>query len=237
MKKYLIIILLCLTKASGQYNIPIQLPKSPDAYLFEKYGDTPVSLYTGRPNISIPIYTIKYGDMTIPLELDYNSNGIRVDEEASSVGLGWYFGTGMISQIVQGKDDLNSNVIFKIPDYTYVPYPQYVLTPEPDWNQTNPQNPPSPISPARIITSAINPQANMNTYFLARGRSDSSFSPTDYMIYNGTLTSYLDKLEVGIMACRHVLPRVQSLLALLEEEIQTFEQLTQHINLIEKAAT
>ena len=59
----------------------------------------------------------------------------------------------------------------------------------------------------------------------------------DGQALNITLTSYLDKLEVGIMACRHVLPRVQSLLALLEEEIQTFEQLTQHINLIEKAAT
>ncbi len=59
----------------------------------------------------------------------------------------------------------------------------------------------------------------------------------DGQALNITLTSYLDKLEVGIVACRHVLPRVQSLLALLEEEIKTFEQLTQHIHLVEKAAT
>ncbi len=58
----------------------------------------------------------------------------------------------------------------------------------------------------------------------------------DGQALNITLTSYLDKLEVGITACRHVLPRVQSLLALLEEEIQTFEQLTQHIHLVEKTA-
>ena len=57
----------------------------------------------------------------------------------------------------------------------------------------------------------------------------------DGQALNITLTSYLDKLEVGIMACRHVLPRVQSLLALLEEEIQTIEHLTQHIHLVETA--
>lgn len=55
----------------------------------------------------------------------------------------------------------------------------------------------------------------------------------DGQALNITLTSYMDKLEVGIMACRHVLPRVQSLLALLEEEIKTFEHLTQHIHLLE----
>lgn len=51
----------------------------------------------------------------------------------------------------------------------------------------------------------------------------------DGQALNITLTSYLDKLEVGIIACRKTLPRVQSLLGLLEEEIQVFEQLTAHL--------
>jgi diacylglycerol O-acyltransferase len=53
----------------------------------------------------------------------------------------------------------------------------------------------------------------------------------DGQALNITLTSYLNKLEVGITACRHTLPRVQVMLALLEEEIQTFEHLTRHIAL------
>lgn len=53
----------------------------------------------------------------------------------------------------------------------------------------------------------------------------------DGQALNITLTSYLNKLEVGITACRHALPRVQSLLALLEEEILTFEHLTQHLEM------
>ncbi len=51
----------------------------------------------------------------------------------------------------------------------------------------------------------------------------------DGQAMNITLTSYMDKLEVGIIACRKTLPRIQSLLNLLEEEIQTFEQLTAHM--------
>jgi len=51
----------------------------------------------------------------------------------------------------------------------------------------------------------------------------------DGQAINITLTSYMDKLEVGITACRKTLPRIQSLLSLLEDEIKAFEQLTAHI--------
>ncbi|MEY2862750.1 MAG: hypothetical protein RLY58_457, partial [Pseudomonadota bacterium] len=51
----------------------------------------------------------------------------------------------------------------------------------------------------------------------------------DGQAMNITLTSYMDKLEVGIIACRRTLPRIQSLLSLLEDEIQNFEHLTAHI--------
>lgn len=46
----------------------------------------------------------------------------------------------------------------------------------------------------------------------------------DGQALNITLTSYLDKLEVGIVACRKALPKVQNLLILLEQAIQTYEQ-------------
>ena len=49
----------------------------------------------------------------------------------------------------------------------------------------------------------------------------------DGQALNITMTSYLDKLEVGLTACRQAVPRMQSLLGLLEEEIQTFEALCQ----------
>ncbi len=48
---------------------------------------------------------------------------------------------------------------------------------------------------------------------------------------NITLTSYRDKLEVGIIACRKTLPSIQSLLGLLEYEIVILERLTADIEL------
>jgi diacylglycerol O-acyltransferase len=51
---------------------------------------------------------------------------------------------------------------------------------------------------------------------------------------NITLTSYRDKLEVGIIACRKTLPSIQSLLGLLEYEIVILERLTADIRLNEE---
>lgn len=50
---------------------------------------------------------------------------------------------------------------------------------------------------------------------------------------NITLTSYHDKLEVGIIACRKTLPSIQSLLGLLEYEIVILERLTADIPLVD----
>ena len=45
----------------------------------------------------------------------------------------------------------------------------------------------------------------------------------DGQALNITMTSYLDKLEVGLIACRNSIPKMQSLLTHLEDEIQRFE--------------
>ncbi|GEM_PF-5813771 len=128
---FILITLFCFNLSFAQFNIQYQDPKTPEAYLFEKYGNVSISEYNGRQNLTIPLHTINYGDISFPLNLTYNSNGIRVDEEASRVGLGWYFGVGMISQIVQGKDDLSESVNLEVPDFYNTPYPQYALTPYP----------------------------------------------------------------------------------------------------------
>ena len=48
---------------------------SPQAWSFMKYrGDTP-DLYTGTMSVSIPIYTYQDQDFTLPISLNYASNG------------------------------------------------------------------------------------------------------------------------------------------------------------------
>lgn len=62
---------------------------SPNARSFQRYGDIPVSLYTGTPNISIPLATLRDGALTLPVELSYHSGGIKPDEHPGWTGLGW----------------------------------------------------------------------------------------------------------------------------------------------------
>ncbi|WP_349927385.1 wax ester/triacylglycerol synthase family O-acyltransferase [Acinetobacter sp. A1-4-2] len=47
----------------------------------------------------------------------------------------------------------------------------------------------------------------------------------DGQALNITMTSYLDKLEVGLTGCRNALPKMQNLLTHLEDEIQHFEEI------------
>ncbi|GMQ31110.1 hypothetical protein [Algoriphagus confluentis] len=84
----------------------IQIPKSPEAFAFAKYGNTSVSHFTGVPNISVPIGQLKGRDITIPIEPTYDASGIRVDQIASEVGLGWNLKIGgMVIRNVKGLPD------------------------------------------------------------------------------------------------------------------------------------
>ncbi len=89
---------------------PQYLPKSPAAYSFSKYIDYPVSLYTGVPDISIPLYKIEAAGLSIPITLSYHASGITVSQEATAVGLGWSLNAGgVISRTVKGGDDFQEH--------------------------------------------------------------------------------------------------------------------------------
>jgi YD repeat-containing protein len=94
---------------------------NPQAYSFTKFIDNPVSHYTGKPIINIPLHTIKVDDFDFPISISYNYGGIKVSEEASEVGLGWSLNSyGVIVQVVNGKNDLlesnSPSTYWPIPD-------------------------------------------------------------------------------------------------------------------------
>jgi hypothetical protein len=118
--------------------IPKIVPPSPEAASLMKFGDIPVSFYTGTANISVPIYTIQSGDISVPITLSYNNSGIRLNEEATWVGLGWNLSTGgMISRTIKDKNDFDGG---------------YFTTSVPEINST-PVNHPVP----GITTIVLNP--------------------------------------------------------------------------------
>lgn len=116
MKRILIsIFLLLLIYSSNIYSQYDPKPKttkpSPDALSIGKFGEVPVDLFTGRVNINIPIYVLKEYDIEVPISISYHGGGIKVNEEAEPVGLGWTLNVGgVISRTMCGMpDELNSN--------------------------------------------------------------------------------------------------------------------------------
>lgn len=79
---------------------------SANAASLGKYGDYPVSHHTGVPDISIPIYTVQEGDLSLPISMNYHASGVKVDDVASWVGLGWSLNAGgVITRSVVGAPD------------------------------------------------------------------------------------------------------------------------------------
>lgn len=93
----------------NQPKIDQLIPPSPEAAALAKFSTIPVSTYTGTPDINIPLYTLQYKDIGVPISLKYHASGFRVSEEASRVGLGWtVHAGGVISRTVRGNKDEKS---------------------------------------------------------------------------------------------------------------------------------
>lgn len=103
------------------YNPQLMTPAlvSPDAASLGKFGEIPVNLSTGIPNISIPIYEIKQGKISVPVSLSYHAGGIKLEEVASSVGLGWSLNAGgVVSRVCRGlPDEYGAGIGFKAYGY------------------------------------------------------------------------------------------------------------------------
>lgn len=79
---------------------------TPEAASLGRYGAFQVSEYSGAANISIPLYTVKSGEVSFPISLYYDCSGIKVEQDATFVGLGWNLSYGgIISHIVCGEND------------------------------------------------------------------------------------------------------------------------------------
>ncbi len=112
-------------------DLPNFIPPTPEVSSILKANFLSVSPNTGAANISIPICGLSAGNFSLPVSLNYNSTGIRVDEIASMVGIGWSlnFG-GVIGRTVMDvpdevRDANDNNWIphnFTNPDYALLDF-------------------------------------------------------------------------------------------------------------------
>ncbi|MEQ9403977.1 MAG: hypothetical protein RIM99_10345 [Cyclobacteriaceae bacterium] len=98
-----IILLLVASPAVGQI---APIPPTPTASALAKYGEIPVKMFIGAPDITIPLYEVKQSGVSVPISLNYLATGIKVEEVASWVGLNWSLSAGgAITRSVRGVKD------------------------------------------------------------------------------------------------------------------------------------
>ncbi|PHS04931.1 MAG: hypothetical protein COA88_13035 [Kordia sp.] len=119
-KLFLLVVLLHTIFAFSQVqtvtDLPTITPPSPTAFQMTQYGDLAVNESTGNISPSIPLYTYQAGRLQLPISLNYQGNGVKVDQAASWTGINWNLNAGgVITRVVRDLDDLdpvNNRIIY-----------------------------------------------------------------------------------------------------------------------------
>lgn len=91
---------------AAELKMPAVAFPSPNAASLIRTVNENVDLYTGKLNVSIPIYTIKSRNVEIPITLNGSASAHRVNEIASWVGLGWHLNAGgAITRVMNNLPD------------------------------------------------------------------------------------------------------------------------------------
>lgn len=90
----------------GQELLKRLTPSSPEAAALIKAINYPVNHAYGLINISVPIYTIEVGGISLPINISYHASGLKVHENIGLAGLGWTLNAEpMITRVIKGFPD------------------------------------------------------------------------------------------------------------------------------------
>lgn len=181
---FLFPLLLCAQEATGAKSTLL----SPNAESFKIYGDVPVSLYTGIPQINIPLYDIQTDYVRLDISLNYHAAGFKADVHPSWVGLGWNLNAGgVISRTMKYIPDENSSLAGSVdcntPGFGIGFYHSYRVLDKDDWYK--------PVDPA-----AINPDFNARESDIDREPDIFSFN---FLGYSGRF--YLNHRGEWVVQC------------------------------------
>lgn len=87
------VLLTCCFVAFAQQQLPCFAP-TPTAASIARFGDVPVSPFTGLPSISIPLYSFNVVGLELPLRLDYDASGVQMNVLPGWVGHNWSLAAG-----------------------------------------------------------------------------------------------------------------------------------------------
>ena len=72
-------------------------------------------MFTGTAQFNIPLYQLKSNKLSVPISLNYSTNGVKVDQIASWVGMGWSLNAGgVITRMVRDRaDEISDRMSFE----------------------------------------------------------------------------------------------------------------------------
>ncbi len=115
--KFTVLLVLCIFMSHfsvhAQFGMPKVISPSPEAAKLARYVETPISYYTGKPQITIPLYEITSGELRVPITMSYDAAGVKVEDPSTSLGVGWTLNAGgVVTRAIRGATDaphINTN--------------------------------------------------------------------------------------------------------------------------------
>ena len=82
---------ICVAQALNfsDYHDHVKSFQTPTAASLGNYGNIPVDLYTGTPNISVPLTTVTSSSISVPISLSYDATGVKINQIPGWAGLNW----------------------------------------------------------------------------------------------------------------------------------------------------
>ncbi|MBF4507807.1 hypothetical protein IRZ83_14115 [Flavobacterium sp. JLP] len=129
---FLVFAIFCMNNLNAQHSSdeiqPNYIPPSPATASLGNFGNIPVGLNTGKPNINLEIFNLKDGNISVPISINYSSSGVAVDAACSQLGLEWsLIASGVVSRQVNGLDDFKFAFYSPDPNTTDFCSPSSVL--------------------------------------------------------------------------------------------------------------
>lgn len=101
-------LLFCQIEENNVVNtkLPTIVPPSTEAFSFTKYGNLPISEFTGMFNLSVPVYSFKANKIEVPISLNYSTNGLKVNDYPTKTGMSWLLNVGgVITRTIKDQPD------------------------------------------------------------------------------------------------------------------------------------
>lgn len=97
-------------QTSSDVDFTPQLPQivlpSPTSQMYSRFMGYQPNLSTGAVNVTIPIHTLNVGQLSLPFNLNYQSNGIKPTDPYYPLGYGWTLQPGLrITRCIMGFPD------------------------------------------------------------------------------------------------------------------------------------